>query len=60
MAARIQVRLTAYEKRMLEQVAQQNNQSLSDFVRQALNEIIADCHDGSSILKPRKNKCAPA
>jgi uncharacterized protein (DUF1778 family) len=55
MAARIQLRLTAYEKRALEQVASQNNQSLSDFLRSALNEIIADCRDGSPILKLRKN-----
>jgi uncharacterized protein (DUF1778 family) len=54
-STRIQVRLSAYEKRMLQDVAQQNNQSLSDFIRDALNEIIADCRDGSPILKLRKN-----
>ena len=58
-SARIQVRLSVYEKRMLQEVAQQNNQSLSDFIRDALNEIIADCRDGSAILKLRKNECAP-
>jgi hypothetical protein len=50
----IQIRVSVPEKRKLQDIAALNQQSLSDFLREALNEIIADCHDGAAILKLRK------
>jgi len=50
----VQVRVTSHEKRRLKEIAAQNRQTLSDFLREAINEIVADCHDGSAILKLRK------
>lgn len=52
----IQIRITPFEKRRLEQVAQQNNQSVSDFIREAVNEAAADCD--SAIFKLRKKTAA--
>lgn len=49
----INIRLSAYEKRRLSEIAARNNQTLSDLLREAVNEIIADFDDGSAILKPR-------
>jgi hypothetical protein len=54
--ARIQMRLSPYEKRVLQELAQQNGMSLSNFVRQVINEAAADCRDRSSILKFRSVK----
>ena len=54
--ARIQMRLSPYEKRVLQELAQQNGVSLSNFVRQVINEAAADCRDRSSVLKFRSVK----
>lgn len=51
----INIRLSVYEKKKLEEVAAENNQTVADLLRQALNDIIADFRDGSPILKLRKN-----
>lgn len=47
------IRVSVYEKKKLEEAAARTRQSVSDLLRQALNEVIADCDDGPAILKLR-------
>ena len=41
-SARVEVRVTADQHRALQQAAQQNCQTLSAFIRDAVNEAVAD------------------
>ena len=50
----IKIRVSLYEKRKLQQLADRNGKTISDFVREAVNEIAADCQDDSAIMKLRK------
>jgi predicted DNA-binding protein len=54
--AQINIRLTIYEKRKLAELAAQSNKTISDLLREALNEVIADFHDGPAVLKPRSHQ----
>jgi len=42
------LRITDTDKELLKKLADRNHQTMSDFVRDAINEIVADCHDGVS------------
>lgn len=55
MRTQLNIRLSVFEKKKLEELAASNQQSVSDLVREAINEILADFHEGSAILKLRKN-----
>jgi uncharacterized protein (DUF1778 family) len=44
-AEMLRIRVTPAEKRVLQEAAQQNQQTLSDFLREAINEVVADCRD---------------
>jgi predicted DNA-binding protein len=54
----LKIRVSAYEKRRLQQLAEQNGKTLSDFVREAINEIAADCQDDTAIMKLRRKTAA--
>lgn len=49
----IQIRVSPYEKRRLQEVAEQNGQTLSDFLRDAINDAVADCSENSDVLRLR-------
>ena len=42
----IRIRLTADQRRDLEQVAKQNDTDLTGLIREAVNSYVADCRDG--------------
>jgi predicted DNA-binding protein len=53
----IMVRVTPFEKRRLIEIAERNGKTISDFIREAVNEITIDCDD-SAIMKLRKKPAA--
>ena len=51
---RLRVYVSIFEKKKLQDVARRNGKTLSDFVREAMNEIIADCDDSGPVMKTRR------
>jgi predicted DNA-binding protein len=50
-----QLRLSPYEKRRLEALARENQRTIADLIREALNDLAADSSDDPPIFKLRKN-----
>lgn len=55
MSAQVNLRVSVYEKKKLEEIAAETNQTVADLLRAAVNEVISDFRDGPAILKLRKN-----
>lgn len=51
----IRVRVSVSEHTRLQELARQNNKTISDLIREAINEIAADCQDDPEIMRLRKN-----
>lgn len=49
----IAFRVTTFERRKLKELADQHSKTIADLLREALNEVIADFHDGPPVCKPR-------
>jgi hypothetical protein len=50
----LRIRVTPAEREGLTAKARLNHQTLSDFLREAINEIVADLDDGTAILRTRE------
>lgn len=48
----ISVRLSDTEHRELERIARENQQTLTDFIREAVSEAVADCSDDVVFARP--------
>jgi predicted DNA-binding protein len=51
----IKIRITPHKKRKLKEIADRNNCTVSDFVREAINEAVADSEDQPITLKQNPN-----
>lgn len=48
--AEIRIRLTAVERAALERIAIENGQTLTAFIREAVQEAVADCTDETVLI----------
>ncbi len=51
---RLRVYVSEFEYVALTTVAEQHGQTVTDLLREAVNELVTDFRDGAAILKPRR------
>lgn len=54
MRQRLQLYVSAFELNRLREIAARNQQTVSDFIRDALNEAIEECDDRGPVFKQRR------